>query len=179
MNSTIQICLTKKRLATISPATARCSTYRYSTHFRSEIPTNDGALKRIKVKLRESSVAGIPNWPVGTSLATIALCDEVTNLVFKAWAEVLPDKRLLEMGEYVAANFIGAGVSASGEGYAHAFYLAASGGGAAGKHDGLPHMFGACIMGNMGYESIEQVEMARPFYIRKYRLLRTLGGWTI
>ena len=89
----------------------------------------------------------------GNPLATIALCDEVTNLVFKAWAEVLPDQAMAGMGEYNAANFIGAGVSASGEGYAHAFYLAASGGGATGKHDGLPHMFGACIMGNMGYES--------------------------
>ena len=158
-------------------ATARCSALQGTLPILDpEIPTNDGALKRIKVKLREGSVAGIPNWPVGTSLATIALCDEVTNLVFKAWAEVLPDQAMAGMGEYNAANFIGAGVSASGEGYAHAFYLAASGGGATGKHDGLPHMFGACIMGNMGYESIEQVEMARPFYIKEVSAIADSGG---
>ena len=158
-------------------ATARCSALQGTLPILDpDIPTNDGALKRINVKLREGSVAGIPNWPVGTSLATIALCDEVTNLVLKAWAVILPQDAMAGMGEYNAANFVGAGVSAQGEGYAHAFYLAASGGGATRNHDGLPHMFGACIMGNMGYESIEQVEMTRPFYIREVSAIADSGG---
>jgi hypothetical protein len=46
------------------------------------------------VLLREGSVAGIPRWPVGTSAATISLCDEVTNLVFKTWAKVVPERAL-------------------------------------------------------------------------------------
>ncbi len=158
-------------------ATARCSALQGTLPILDpDIPTNDGALKRISVKLREGSVAGIPKWPVGTSLATIALCDEVTNLVLKAWASILPQDAMAGMGEYNAANFVGAGVSAQGEGYAHAFYLAASGGGATSSHDGLPHMFGACIMGNMGYESIEQVEMARPFYVREVCAIADSGG---
>ena len=158
-------------------ATARCSALQGTLPILDpDIPTNDGALKRIRVKLREGSVAGIPRWPVGTSLATIALCDEVTNLVLKAWATILPQDAMAGMGEYNAANFVGAGVSAQGEGYAHAFYLAASGGGATSNHDGLPHMFGACIMGNMGYESIEQVEMARPFYVREVSAIADSGG---
>ena len=158
-------------------ATARCSALQGTLPILDpDIPTNDGALKRIRVKLREGSVAGIPRWPVGTSLATIARCDEVTNLVLKAWASILPQDAMAGMGEYNAANFVGAGVSAQGEGYAHAFYLAASGGGATSSHDGLPHMFGACIMGNMGYESIEQVEMARPFYVREVCAIADSGG---
>ncbi|MDG2302630.1 MAG: hydantoinase B/oxoprolinase family protein [Gammaproteobacteria bacterium] len=158
-------------------ATARCSALQGTLPILDpDIPTNDGALKRISVKLREGSVAGIPRWPVGTSLATIALCDEVTNLVLKAWAEILPEHAMAGMGEYNAANFVGAGVSEQGEGYVHAFYLAASGGGATSNHDGLPHMFGACIMGNMGYESIEQVEMARPFYVREVCAIADSGG---
>lgn len=158
-------------------ATARCSALQGTLPVLDpDIPNNDGALKRISVKQREGALAGIPRWPIGTSLATIALCDEVTNLVLKAWAQILPEKAMAGMGEYSAANFIGSGRSAAGEDYGHAFYLAASGGGATGKHDGLPHMFGACIMGNMGYESIELVELARPFYVREVSAITDSGG---
>jgi N-methylhydantoinase B len=158
-------------------ATARCSALQGTLPVLDpDIPTNDGALKRITVKLREGALAGIPRWPVGTSLATIALCDEVTNLVLMAWSQIIPENAMAGMGEYSAANFIGFGRSAAGEDYAHAFYLAASGGGATGTHDGLPHMFGACIMGNMGYESIEQVELARPFYVREVSAIADSGG---
>lgn len=158
-------------------ATARCSALQGTLPVLDpDIPNNDGALKRINVKQREGAVAGIPRWPVGTSLATIALCDEVTNLVLKAWSQILPDKAMAGMGEYCAANYIGSGRSAAGEDYAHAFYLAASGGGATREHDGLPHMFGACIMGNMGYESIELVELARPLTVWEVSAIADSGG---
>lgn len=158
-------------------ATARCSALQGTLAILDpDIPNNDGALKRITVKQREGSLAGIPRWPVGTSVATVALCDEVTNLVLKAWGQILPDKGMAGMGEYCAANFIGSGRSEKGEDYAHVFYLAASGGGATGDHDGIPHMFGACIMGNMGYESIELVELARPLYIWEVCAVPDSGG---
>ncbi|MGR8919948.1 MAG: hydantoinase B/oxoprolinase family protein [Gammaproteobacteria bacterium] len=159
-------------------ATARCSALQGTLpNLDPGIPTNDGALSRIEVKLREGAIAGIPRWPVGTSAATIALCDEVTNLVFKAWAEVLPGRGMAGMGEYCAANFFGSGhAQSTGESYVHAFYLAASGGGAVHDHDGIPHMFGACIMGNMGYESIELVELARPLIVWDVSAVPDSGG---
>lgn len=158
-------------------ATARCSALQGTLPVLDpDIPNNDGALKRITVKQREGALAGIPRWPVGTSVATIALCDEVTNLVLKAWSQILPDAAMGGMGEYCAANYIGSGRSAAGEDYAHVFYLAASGGGATRTHDGLPHMFGACIMGNMGYESIELVELARPLTVWEVGAITDSGG---
>jgi N-methylhydantoinase B len=159
-------------------ATARCSALQGTLPILGPgIPKNDGALKRIAVKLREGALAGIPRWPVGTSLATIALCDEVTNLVFKAWSQILPERAMAGMGEYCAANYIGSGRRRdTGEDYAHVFYLAASGGGATHEHDGLPHMFGACIMGNMGYESIELVELARPLLVWETAAVPDSGG---
>ena len=148
-------------------ATARCSALQGTLAILgANVPPNDGALDCIDVTLREGSLAGIPRWPVGTSAATIALCDEVTNLVMKAWSEIIPARAMAGMGEYCAANFIGSGHAAdTGESYVHVFYLAASGGGAVAAHDGIPHMFGACIMGNMGYESIELVELSRPLLV--------------
>ncbi|MBX9606318.1 MAG: hydantoinase B/oxoprolinase family protein [Gammaproteobacteria bacterium] len=162
----------------LSYATARCSALQGTLPLLDPgIPPNDGALNCIEVTLREGALAGIPRWPVGTSAATIALCDEVTNLVFKAWAEVLPERAMAGMGEYCAANFIGSGTTDhSGESYVHVFYLAASGGGAVRGHDGIPHMFGACIMGNMGYESIELVELARPLIVWETTAVIDSGG---
>lgn len=159
-------------------ATARCSALQGTLPILDpSIPTNDGALNCIEVKLREGALAGIPRWPVGTSAATIALCDEVTNLVFKAWSQIVPQRAMAGMGEYCAANFIGSGHSeATGESYVHVFYLAASGGGAVRDHDGLPHMFGACIIGNMGYESIELVELARPLIVWEVAAEPDSGG---
>jgi len=161
----------------LSYATARCSALQGTLPLLDpDLPRNDGALKCIDVKLREGALAGIPRWPVGTSVATIALCDEVTNLVFKAWAEIMPQRAMAGMGEYCAANYIGSGRAPNGEPYAHVFYLAASGGGATTAHDGLPHMFGACIMGNMGYESIELVELARPLRVWETAAIADSGG---
>lgn len=159
-------------------ATARCSALQGTLPILDpSIPNNDGALRRINVKLREGALAGIPRWPVGTSVATIALCDEVTNLVLKAWAQILPDRAMAGMGEYCAANYIGSGTRLQhADDYAHVFYLAASGGGATSEHDGLPHMFGACIMGNMGYESIELVELARPMIVWETAAVADSGG---
>ena len=159
-------------------ATARCSALQGTLALLgADIPKNDGALKCIEVRLREGALAGIPRWPVGTSAATIALCDEVTNLVMKAWAEVIPNRAMAGMGEYCAANFFGSGYREStNEEYVHAFYLVASGGGATSKHDGLPHMFGACIMGNMSYESIELLEMARPLRVHEVSPVADSGG---
>ena len=162
----------------LSYATARCSALQGTLPLLDPgIPPNDGALNCIDVTLREGALAGIPRWPVGTSAATIALCDEVTNLVFKAWADILPERAMAGMGEYCAANFLGSGtVETSGESYVHVFYLAASGGGAVRGHDGIPHMFGACIMGNMGYESIELVELARPLIVWETAAVIDSGG---
>lgn len=132
----------------------------------SDLPTNDGVLEHIKVIMRDGSMIGNPTWPVGTSAATIGICDETTNLVFKTWAKAIPERGLAGLGEYNAANGFGSGIDKrTGEGYTHTYYLAASGGGATEGYDGLPHMFGHCIMGNMGYEFIETFELATPLIV--------------
>lgn len=159
-------------------ATARCSALQGTLAILDpSIPANQGALNLIDVKLREGSAAGIPRWPVGTSVATTGLCDQVTNLVLQAWSQVVPDIAMAGMGEYGCANFFGSGVSPeTNEPYTHVFYLVASGGGAVANHDGLPHMFGPCIMGNMGYESIELVELASPVLVWETSAVTDSGG---
>jgi len=162
----------------LSYATANCSVKQGTLPVLSpNLPYNSGVLERIKVKLREGAIAGIPRWPVGTEVATVGLCDEVTNLVFKTWAKVVPHRALAGMGEHPAANFCGSGVDPrNGEPYGHLHYLAASAAGGTEGYDGLPHMFGHCIMGNMGYESIEIHELAIPHIVWGVDAVTDSGG---
>jgi len=159
-------------------ATATCSAIQGTLPILDpSVPLNDGALDHIKVLLREGSVAGIPTWPVGTMVATTGFCDTVTNLVFKAWAKVLPDRSIAGMGEFSVANHDAAGTDpATNEPYTHEYYLAAGAGGATEGYDGLSHMFAPCIMGNMGYESIESLELAVPNIVWDVFAVMDSGG---
>ena len=159
-------------------ATATCSAIQGTLPVMDpNLPLNDGALDHIKVLLREGSVAGIPRWPVGTMLATTGFCDTITNLVFKTWAKVLPDRALAGMGEFSVANLDGSGRDPrTQEPYTHQYYLAAAAGGATEGYDGLSHMFAPCIMGNMGYEFIETFELAVPNIIWEIRAVEDSGG---
>ena len=159
-------------------ATATCSAIQGTLPILSpSLPKNDGVIDHIKVLLREGSLAGIPRWPVGNSRATTCFCDEVTNLVFKTWARVVPERALAGMGEYCAANRPTSGVDRrTNEPYTHMWYLAGSAAGATEGYDGLPHMFGHCIMGNMGYEFIELVELATPLTVWETWAVIDSGG---
>lgn len=163
----------------LSYATCRCSAVQGTLPVLSpHLPYNSGALDRIRVKQRDGAIAGNPTWPIGTEVATVGLCDEVTNLVFKIWAKVLPDRALAGMGEHPAANHTGAGVDPrkNNQPYGHLHYLAASAAGATEGFDGLPHMFGHCIMGNMGYESLEIHEQSLPRIIWEVKAETDSGG---
>ncbi|MCF8069783.1 MAG: hydantoinase B/oxoprolinase family protein [Desulfobacterales bacterium] len=162
----------------LSYATARCSAIQGTLPIiASSVPLNDGALDRIQVLLKEGTVAGIPRWPVGTMLATTGFADTVSNLVFKTWAKVLPDRAIAGMSEFSVANLDASGVDPqTHEPYTHEYYLSAGAGGATEGYDGLSHLFAPCIMGNMGYESIEILELAVPNIIWDLFAIIDSGG---
>jgi len=54
------------------------------------IPHNEGSFSRVKIKLREGCVVGIPKYPVGTGLATTNLADRLTALVESTFAQLGP-----------------------------------------------------------------------------------------
>ena len=159
-------------------ATSRCSAIQGTLPILDpSIPLNDGALDRIQVLLREGAVAGIPRCPVGTMLATTGFSDTVSNLISKTWAKVLPERAIGGMGEFSVANLDASGVDPrTGEPFTHEYYLAAGAGGATEGYDGLPHMFAPCIMGNMGYEFIEILELAVPNIVWELFAVTDSGG---
>lgn len=55
-----------------------------------EVPHNEGALRRIEVKLDEGKIVGKPRFPVGTSIASTNLCDRLVDLITSAFAKLGP-----------------------------------------------------------------------------------------
>ena len=134
------------------------------------LPHNQGVFDHVKFKLREGCVAGIPTFPVGTSVATTFAADRMASCAIALMAKVDTNRGGGEGG------FINLGLSAvSGKDYRHedALYLgeliisgAESGGGPGVKgFDGwLTWALGAAL-GVAWTTSVELGERARPYLV--------------
>ena len=134
------------------------------------LPHNSGAFDRVRFKLREGSITGIPVAPVGTSVATDFTADRMASCAIALMAKVDPNKGGGE-GGYV--NW-GEPVL-SGKDYRHnnAPYvdqiivpgvLAGGGPGVKGYDGWVTWMIGAC-MGNSWTTSVELWEKNYPHVV--------------
>jgi N-methylhydantoinase B len=142
------------------------------------LPRNDGVFRHFNFILREGAVVGIPKWPVGTSCATINICDEVTNMVLLLWERVQPGRGHAGNGEYSACQAYSAGTDFRHDNasYGHAWFVIASGGGASKGCDGWPTLFDNAVMGNCYLESIELTELKVPAIIWEVGIATDSGG---
>lgn len=131
------------------------------------LPHNSGAFDRVKFKLREGSIAGVPRFPVGTSVATDFTADRMACCAIALMAKVDPDKGGGE-GGYVSLTepvFSGKDPRRNDAPYVDQMIIpgALAGGGPGVKgYDGwLTWMIGAC-MGNMWTTSVELWEKKYP-----------------
>jgi N-methylhydantoinase B len=142
------------------------------------LPRNDGVFRHFNILLREGAVAGIPRWPIGTSLATVSLCDEVSNMVFRIWEQVKPG---LGHGSGGMINASASGTAGTDFRHGHApyghFYFLAEGGGPASRGcDGWPCWIDNATMGNTYVESVELNELKVPNLIWECRIQTDSGG---
>ena len=143
------------------------------------LPRNDGVYRHIKVIQREGSIAGKPQWPASTSLATVGISDEICNLVFRLWEQVRPG-----MGHGGTCYAPGVHAVASGTdfrrnhaAFGHSYFLAAcSGGGGSKGVDGYAYMAANAAMGGNHTESIEVHELKVPDIIWENRIIPDSGG---
>lgn len=56
------------------------------------------------------------------------------------------------------------------------YFLIGGGAGAIENYDGLPLMLAPCILGNMGYEFIEVVELGASHIVREVSVVPHSGG---
>ena len=139
-----------------------------------EVPPNAGSYRRVNVLLAKGTVAGIPEHPTSTSVATTNLGDRVTCAVQRALAEIGEGLGMADGGAAIPAA---AGViSGNDPRHQHTAFcnevILGGGGG-----PGTPHSDGwltMLTMGNAGMpliDSIEIDEIHHPILVHERRLI--------
>ncbi len=143
------------------------------------IPRNSGAFRRVTIKLREGSVAGIPEFPASCSLATTNVGDRIVNMVQSAFAQ-------LGLGYGLAEGGLSMGVGSgtiSGHDYRYgnrpyinSMSLGANGGPAGPHSDGWQTYALPVCSGLTHKDSIEICEPKFPVLIESNVLIPGSGG---
>ncbi|MBI2875881.1 MAG: hydantoinase B/oxoprolinase family protein, partial [Candidatus Tectomicrobia bacterium] len=145
------------------------------------LPHNSGAFEHVHFKLREGSIAGIPRFPTGTSVATTFTADRLASCTIALMAKVDPHQGGAE-GGYVSWNY--PVLSGEDPRYGHAPYVnqmilaeGAGGGGPAVKgYDGWLTWGIGAVMGGLWSTSAELWEKAQPQLIECGEIVPDSGG---
>jgi N-methylhydantoinase B len=132
------------------------------------VAANAGSFRRIRVKLRENCVAGIPRHPASCSVATTNIADRATSAVQCAMAELADGRGMAEAGSVIpasAAVISGNDPRWQNEPFVNQIFLTLTGGAAAPNEDGWLTI---CHVGNAGMlrrDSVEMTEMRHPIRV--------------
>jgi N-methylhydantoinase B len=131
-----------------------------------DIPANDGAMRPVRVLTRPGSVVDA-QYPSAVAAGNVETSQRITDCVFGALAEVLPDR--------VPAASCGSmnNVTIGGEGFAYYETLA---GGAGGGPEGPGGSAVHTHMTNTLNTPVEALEHAYPFRVLAYRIRTGSGG---
>jgi N-methylhydantoinase B len=140
---------------------------------RDPVPNNEGSLRRIRVRLRENCVAGIPVHPTSCSVATTNVADRLINITQAAFAELGDGFGLAEgaVGQGPGFGVISGRDERRGAvPYVNQVYFASAGGPAGPDADGWL-FYGIPVAGGLMYrDSIEVAEQKYPILIDEVRL---------
>jgi len=128
------------------------------------VPHNEGSASRVHTILREGSVAGIPRYPVGTSVCTTYNFDRVVSAVLRALTVMDPASAFSEPAVVDACISVTSGVDfrRNDEFYAHEVFKGGSAGPASAGHDGWAGWGAPCGSGAQYWESVEIHELRYP-----------------
>lgn len=143
------------------------------------IPTNAGSFRRIKVHIRDGSVAGGGKHPTSMSVATTNLADRVTNPVQRAFSLIQDGIGLAECGAIFPASMgvvSGFDPRNGNEPFVNHLFLMVTGGAGAGKTDAWLTILHAGNSGMCFVDSAELDELHFPILIRERRLLPDTEG---
>ena len=148
-------------------------------NLESDLPANAGSFRRVKVRLRENCVVGIPRFPHCCSLATTSIADVVVNLTQSAFTQ-LGDGYGMSQGNLCFAAGMGV-ISGTdkrrgGMSYINQVYVMGGGGPAQPNNDGMIYLLTPGGAGLLHRDSIEFDEQRFPVFIRSQRLLPDSGG---
>lgn len=142
------------------------------------IPRNAGSFRRLKLLLKDGSVAGRPEFPHSCSLATTNVADRLINLTQSAFADIGDGFGLAEGG-----IGMGAGLSVvsgkdhrTDQPYVNQIFIAQAGGPGSPSADGWPNYTLPVVSGLMYRDSVEVDELKHPFEFRYVRIMPGTGG---
>jgi N-methylhydantoinase B len=143
-----------------------------------DLPRNGGALRRIKVDLRENCIVGVPVHPTSCSLATTNIADRATAATQKAFAEIGENLGMAEVGAInPPAKGVLSGVDPrTGKRFINQLFLGSTGGPGTAQGDAWL-TYSHVGNGAMAYiESIEMAELHHPILVRERALLPDSEG---
>ncbi len=143
------------------------------------VPRNSGSFRRIKLHLREGSVAGKPSFPHSCSVATTNVADRLINIVQAAFAEIGEGSGLAEGGVGMGAGFAvvsGKDHRHDNEDYVNQLIAGSAGGPASPVADGWIGYGIPVVAGLMYRDSIEVDELKHPLQFDFARIVPASGG---
>ncbi len=143
------------------------------------VPTNSGSFRRIRIHIREGSVAGGGKHPTSMSVATTNLADRVTSPVQVAFSMIKDGLGLAECGPILPASvgvISGKDPRRNNEDFVNQIFLLVTGGAGSAWNDSWVTI---CHAGNGGMcyiDSIELDELHFPILVKDRRLVTDTEG---
>jgi N-methylhydantoinase B len=161
-----------------STATALQSVFNILGALGMRVPHNQGSFRRVEVRLRRGSIAGIPIHPTCTSLATTGITDRILEAVQTGFAEAHPGLGLSGGGLGLGAGMaVIAGHDWRIDGpFVNQMFMGNNGGPATSSRDGWLTWLCNAAAGLLYRDSVELDEMKYPILFKEVRLLADTAG---
>jgi N-methylhydantoinase B len=142
------------------------------------VPKNAGAFRRLRVKLREGSVVGIPEHPTSCSVSTTNVADRISASVQRAMAELGEGVGMAEVGPVIPpSSAVVSGVDPrSGRAFVNQLFLGITGGAGTPSQDSWLTMAHVGNGGMCYIDSIELDEVYQPIHVHDRHLVADSEG---
>ena len=142
------------------------------------VPKNGGSGRRIRILLREGSVAGIPKHPASCSCATTNVADRIANSTQQAMAKLGHGIGMAEFGTFfVASSAVVSGIDPrTGKPHVNQIFLGGSSGAAGPYSDGWLTYLHAGNGGMCHVDSVEVSEHYQPLLVHGRHIVPDTEG---
>lgn len=140
------------------------------------VPRNAGSFRRLRLLLKDGSVAGRPEFPHSCSLATTNVADRLINITQSAFASIGDNFGLAEGGVGMGAGcavISGKDHRVGNDAYVNQLIVAVAGGPGSPSADGWPNYCLPVTAGLMYRDSVEVDELKHPL---EFQYLRVVPG---
>lgn len=144
-----------------------------------DVPHNSGSFRRVRVLMRENSVAGATQHPYSCSMATTNVGDRLANQVQSAFADIDEGIGLAESGVGMgpaAAVISGRDARRGGAPYQNQLLMITNGGPASPWTDGWLNFGVPVVAGQLMRDSVEVDERKYPVLFNEVKVLEDSGG---